>query len=145
MFKGFRLSDKISKECLTAHRSQKMQIWQSDMWLIYWCITIWKPLIVIHLKCWLNLPYPTQGISMCLLILTTNRPGHNSAARTEAEEQNPCSVIFLPRKTWSPFGDGKIPDFGIHPLTGRRRPSAMEGDSRMKRSPVIWDKRRIPH
>lgn len=28
---------------------------------------------------------------------------------------------LLPRKTWSPVGGGKITDFGIHPLTGRRR------------------------
>ncbi len=37
------------------------------------------------------------------------------------KKQNPCSVIFLPRKTWSPFGDGRVTGLGIHPLTGRRQ------------------------
>lgn len=51
-------------------------------------------------------------------------------------------VIFLPRKTWSPLGGSEITDFGIHPLPGRRKPTAMEGeDGRTERSGVIWDKR----
>lgn len=52
--------------------------------------------------------------------------------KEKKKRKNPCSVIFLPRKTWSPFGDGKIPGFGIHPLTGRRRPTAMEGDGKRR-------------
>lgn len=51
-------------------------------------------------------------------------------------------VIFLPRKTWSPLGGGEITDFGIHPLPGRRKPTAMEGgDGRTERSGVICAKR----
>lgn len=48
--------------------------------------------------------------------------------------------MFLPRKTLSPFGVGKMRDLGIHRLTGRRTPIVMEGKG-IKRSSEIWDGR----
>lgn len=48
--------------------------------------------------------------------------------------------MFLPRKTLSPFGVGKMRDLGIHRLTGRRTPIVME-EKGIKRSSEIWDGR----
>lgn len=102
-------------------------------------------LFLIHLKDWLNLASPTRGTSMSQLVRDYTSARSQSSDTHPGTKQNPCSAMFLPRKTWSPFGAGKITDFGIHPFTGCRRPSAVEGDRRMKRSSVIWDTRRIPH
>lgn len=48
--------------------------------------------------------------------------------------------MFLPRKTLSPFGVGKMRDLGIHRLTGRRTPIVME-EKGIKRSSEIGDGR----
>lgn len=88
----------------------------------------------------------SRNVSECALWL-----GHNYAHgkytknnNKKAKQNNSLSITFLPRKTWSPFGVGKMRDFGIRQLTGRRTPIVME-EKGIKRSCEIWDRRRISH
>lgn len=71
-----------------------------------------------------NVPAPAWD-NWFVTIQVTSHPF--SYTRGHQPSKTTRGAIFLPRKTWSPFGDGKTTDSGIHPLAGCRRPIAMEG------------------
>lgn len=72
---------------------------------------------------WLNSECPSTGLRQLIRDYTSNKVSYT---RGHQPSKTTCGAIFLPRKTWSPFGDGKTTDSGIHPLAGCRRPIAME-------------------